>query len=62
MATIFLACLRVLKVCRSSRVGRSQPITFSAVRMIRCSLLLSLAVAAAYQMVMEEVRMDSLAG
>ena len=33
---------------------------FSLQRMIRCSLLLSLAVAAAYQMVMEEVRMDSM--
>ena len=59
-ATIFLARLWVLEVCRSLRVGRLQPITFSAVRMIRCSLLLSLAVAAAYQMVMEEVRMDSM--
>ena len=59
-ATIFLARLRVLEVCRSSRVGRLQPITFSAVRMIRCSPLLSLAVAAAYQMVMEEERMDSM--
>ena len=57
--TISLACLRVLEVCRSSRVGRLQPITFSAVQMIRCSLLLSLAVAA-YQMVMEQVRMDSM--
>ncbi len=33
-----------------------QPVTFSAERMIRCSL--PLAVAEAYQMVMEEVRMD----
>ena len=57
LATIF-ARLRVLEVCRSSRVGRLQPITFSAVRMICCSLLLSLA--AVYQMVMEEVGMDSM--
>ena len=56
-ATIFLARLRVLEVCRSSMVGILQPITFSAARKIRCSLLLSLAVAAAYQTVMEEVRM-----
>ena len=37
-----------------------QPITFSAEYMICCSLLLSLEVAAAYQTVMEEVRMDSM--
>ncbi|CAB1416028.1 unnamed protein product [Pleuronectes platessa] len=45
---------------RSCRDGRLQPITFSAEQMIRCSLLLSLAVAAANQMVMEEERMDSM--
>ena len=50
----------VSRVGGSTRVGTLQPITFSAVRMIHCSLLLSLAVAAAYQMVMEEVRMDSM--
>uniref|UniRef100_A0A0E9X861 Uncharacterized protein n=1 Tax=Anguilla anguilla TaxID=7936 RepID=A0A0E9X861_ANGAN len=59
-ATIFPARLRALEVCRSWRDGRLQPITLSAARMIRCSLPLSLAVAAAYQMVMEEVRMDSM--
>ena len=59
-ATIFIARLRDLEVCRSSRDGKLQLITFSAVRMIRCSLLLSLAVAAVYQMVMEEVKMDSM--
>ena len=42
------------------RDGRLQPVTFSADRMTRCSLPLSLGVAAAYQMVMEEVRMDSM--
>ena len=46
---IFLARLGVLEACRSWRDdGRLQPITFSAWRMIRCSLLLSLTVAAAY--------------
>ena len=59
-ATIFLARFRVLEVCRSLRDGRLQTITFSAARIISCSLLLSLAVAAAYQMLMEEVRMDSM--
>ena len=49
-----------LELCRSWGNGRLQPITFSAARMICCSMLLSLAVAAAYQMVMEEVRMDSM--
>ena len=49
-----------LQGCRAVQVlenGRLQPITFSAVRMIPCSLPLSLPVAAANQMV-EEVRMD----
>lgn len=59
-AIIFPARLRVLEANRSWRDGRLQPITFSADRMTRCSLPLSLAVAAAYQMVMEEVRMDSM--
>ncbi|KAG7460337.1 hypothetical protein JOB18_001218, partial [Solea senegalensis] len=44
----------VLEANKSWRDGRLQPITFSADRMTRCSLPLSLAVAAAYQMVMEE--------
>ena len=57
---IFLARLSDLEACRSWRDGRLQPITFSAWRMIPCSLLLSLTVAAAYQTVMEEVRMDSM--
>ncbi len=35
-----------------------QPVTFLAEQIIHCSLPLSLAVAAVYQMVMEEVRMD----
>ena len=38
-ATIFLARLRVLEVCRSSRVGKLQPITFSAVRSTSSALL-----------------------
>src|SRR4029434_3728127 len=59
-AIIFPARLRVVDAYRSWRDGRLQPITFSAERMIRCSLPLSLAVAAAYQTVMEEVRMDSM--
>ena len=55
------ACrLRALELCRSWRDGRLQPITFSAERMIRCSLLLSLAVEAVYQTVMDEVRIDSM--
>ena len=37
-----------------------KPIAFSAERIICCSLLLSLAVAAVYQVVMEEVMMDSM--
>lgn len=53
-ATIFLACLGVLQAYRSCREGRLQPITFSPKLMTRCSQPLSLAVAAAYQMVMEE--------
>src|SRR4029434_10201237 len=59
-ATILPARLRVLEANRSCRDGKLQPITFSAERMIRCSLPLSLAVAAAYQMVMQKVRMDSM--
>lgn len=59
-ALIFPVCLSVLEVCWSWRDDRLQPITFSAQRMIHCSLPLSLAVATAYQMVMEEVRMDSV--
>src|SRR4029434_3328005 len=55
-AIIFPARLRVLDAYKSWREGKLQPITFSAERMTRCSLLLSLAVAAAYQM----VRMDSM--
>ena len=46
--------LRVLEECRL------QPITPSAVWMMRCSLPLSLAEAAGYQTEMEEVRMDSM--
>src|SRR4029434_9949115 len=38
----------------------SQPMTFSADRMIRCSLPLSFAVEAANQMVIDEVRIDSM--
>lgn len=53
-ATIFLARLGVLQAYRSCREGRLQPITFSTKLMTRCSQPLSLAVAAAYQMVMEE--------
>ncbi len=49
--TIFLARFRVLEVYSSWRDGRLQPVTFSAEWMIHCSLPLSLAVAAAYQMV-----------
>ena len=60
LAMIFPVCLSVLEVCRSWRDDRLQPITFSAQRMICYSLPLSLAVAAAYQMVMMEVRMDSM--
>src|SRR4029434_1242603 len=59
-AILYAARLRVLDAYKSWRDGKLQPITFSAERMTRCSLLLSLAVAAAYQMVMEEVRMDSM--
>src|SRR4029434_9324174 len=59
-AIIFPARLRVLDAYRSWKDGRLHPITFSAERITRCSLLLSLAVAAAYQTVMEEVRMDSM--
>lgn len=51
-ATIFLAHVRVLGACRSWRDGKLQPITFSVERVILCSL--PLAVAATYQMVMEE--------
>lgn len=53
-ATIFHARLGVLQAYRSCREGRLQPITFSPKLMTRCSQPLSLAVAAAYQMVMEE--------
>lgn len=45
---------------RSLRDGRLQPITFSVGRIIHCSLPLSVTVAAEYQMVMEEVIMDSV--
>lgn len=51
-ATIFHARLGVLQAYRSCREGRLQPITFSPKLMTRCSQPLSLAVAAAYQMVM----------
>ncbi len=50
----------VLEAHRSWRDGRLQPITFSVERIICCSLPLSLGVAAVYQMVMEEVRIDSM--
>ena len=46
-------CLSVLEAFRSWRNGRLQPITFSAERIVRCSLLSSSAEAAEYQ-----VRMD----
>lgn len=55
-----LTCLRVLEACRSWRDGRLESIMSSAERMICWSLPLSLAVAAAYQMVMAEVMMDSM--
>ncbi len=48
-----------LHVSGSWRDGRLQPMTFSVKQMICCSLFLSFAVAATYQMVMVEVRMDS---
>ena len=50
--------LLALEAWRSRSAGRQQPITLSAERLIRCSLPLSLVVAAANQMVIEEVRMD----
>lgn len=59
-ASIFPARLRGLEAYRSWKDGRSQPITFSAQRLIHCSLPLSLAVAATYQMVMEEANFRSL--
>ena len=55
---ILPALLLVLEWNRSRRAGRSQPMTFSADLMIRCSLPLSLAVEAANQI--DEVRMDSM--
>jgi len=58
--TILPARLRVLETCKSWRDGRLQTITFSAEPMTCYSLPLSLAVAAVYQMVMEEVKMDSM--
>ena len=57
---ILPALLLVLEWNRSRRAGRSQPMTFSADLMIRCSLLLSLAVEAANHTVIDEVRMDSM--
>ncbi|KAK3551317.1 hypothetical protein QTP70_014892, partial [Hemibagrus guttatus] len=51
---------RDLEMYSSWRDGRLQPITFSAEWMTRCSLALSLAVAAANQTVMEDVRIDSM--
>ena len=43
-AMIFLALLKALVSCRDSREVRGQPITFSAERITRCSLVLSLTV------------------
>ena len=57
---ILHALLLVLEWNRSRRDGRSQPMTFSADRMIRYSLPLSFAVEAANQMVIDEVRTDSM--
>ena len=55
---ILHALLLVLEWNRSRRDSRSQPMTSLADRMIRCSL--PLAVKAANQMVIDEVRMDSM--
>ena len=57
---ILHALLLVLEWNRSGRDGRSQPMAFSADRMICCSLPLSLAVEAANQTVIDEVGMDSM--
>src|SRR4029434_1427237 len=57
-AMILPALLLVLECNRSGRDGRSQPMAFSADRIICCSLPLSLAVEAAYQTVIDEVEMD----
>lgn len=57
---IFFARFRVLEVNWSCSTGRLQPITFSAEQMIQCSLLRSFAGAAASQMEMEEVKIDSM--
>ncbi|KAK3540768.1 hypothetical protein QTP86_001596 [Hemibagrus guttatus] len=59
-AAILATRLRDLGTYSSWRDGRLQPITFSAEWMTCCSLALSLAVAAANQTVMEDVRIDSM--
>ena len=59
-ATIFPGRLRALGADSSWRDGKLQPITFSTEQIIVCSLHLFLAVAEAYQMVVEEVRIDSM--
>ena len=59
-AMIFLALPRALLLNRAPRGGKGQPITFSAERITRCSLALSLAAAAGNQVMMAEVMMDSM--
>uniref|UniRef100_A0AAY4A8Y6 Uncharacterized protein n=1 Tax=Denticeps clupeoides TaxID=299321 RepID=A0AAY4A8Y6_9TELE len=55
---IFPALFLDLERYRSWMEGRGAPVILSAVRTVRCSLILSLLVAAPYQAVMEEQRTE----
>lgn len=56
---VFPGIVRVLEWCRSCSIDILKSVTLSGEQMILSSLLLSLAVEAAYQTMMEQDRMDS---